>query len=177
MKFEKIVIGMACIVVILALAGLGSASEVDIEPSTISITLDNVTVSNATVQVEHIDYKNKGSTHTRHISLETDNQNLWARVVNPSLGVDTGWTNNVLVGDNYTASSPNEYEFTLEVKGNSTGTITVYDNAGTEWSPRAGKDFAAATVPAIPEFPSVALAIALTLVIGFIMYKRKFKEM
>ncbi|MFQ6072902.1 MAG: hypothetical protein ACE5KT_09425 [Methanosarcinales archaeon] len=175
MKFKKIVIGVVGIAVILALAGLASAAEVEIDPHEISLILDNATVSNGTVQVEHIDYKNKGSTHTRHISVETDNQNLWARVVNPSLGVNTGWTNNVLVGDNYTASSPNDYKFTLEVKGNSTGTITVYDNAGTEWSPRAGKDFAAATVPAIPEFPSVAIALAITLGIGFMMYKRKFK--
>ena len=178
MRKAKVITALAFTVAMLVvMAGLAAAhpANVDITDDPIINPLNGTTVTNTTVVVSHIDYYNHGNTHTRYISVETSNSNLYARIIGN--GVDTGWTNNARVGGTYTATSPNDYTFTLSVKGTEEGQVTVYDNAGSSFNSSAGYDFASCTRHVeVPEFATIAIPAAAILGLLFFYSHRKRKE-
>ena len=178
-KANVIVVMAVAVVMLAAMTGIVAArpANVHIVDDPIINPLDGSTVTTTTVEVTHIDYTNEGNSHGRHISVETDNANLYARVTSGTLGVDTTWTNNVMKGDNYTAVSPNDYDFTLEVKGTQSGQVTVYDNAGNSFSYQAGNDFASCTRSVeVPEFATIALPAAAILGLVLFFNRRKHRK-
>jgi len=178
MKKAKVITALALTVVMLmVMAGLAAAhpANVDITANPIINPLDGTTVTNTTTVTFNIDYDTHGSPHTRYISVETSKPNLYARVTGN--GVDTGWTNNTRVGGTYNATSPNNYTFTLSVKGTEEGQVTVYDNAGDSFNPSGGYDFAACTRRVeVPEFATIAIPAAAILGLLFFYSHRKRKE-
>jgi len=176
MRKAKVITALALTTVMLVvMAGLAAAANVHITDDPIINPLDGTTVTNTTTVTYNIDYNSHGSPHTRYISVETSNSNLYARIIGN--GVDTGWTNNARVGGTYTATSPNDYTFTLSVKGTEGGQVTVYDNAGNSFSFSAGWDFAACTRRVeIPEFATIAIPVATILGLVLFYNHRKRRE-
>ena len=178
MRKAKVITALALTVVMLtAMTGLAAAkpANVHITDDPIINPLDGTTVTNTTVVVSHIDYRTHGDTHTRYISVQTSNPNLYARITGN--GVDTGWTNNTRVGGTYIAIKPNNYTFTLSVKGTKEGQVTVYDNAGSSYNSSAGQDYASCTRPVeVPEFATIAIPAAAILGLLFFYSHRKRKE-
>ena len=178
MRKAKVITALALTVAMLVvMTGLAAAhpANVDITANPIINPLDGTTVTNTTTVTYNIDYKTHGSPHTRYISVETSNSNLYARITGN--GVDTGWTNNTRAGGIYTAESPNNYTFTLSVKGTGEGQVTVYDNAGSSFNSSAGYDFASCTRNVeVPEFATIAIPVAAILGLLFFYSHRKRKE-
>ena len=178
MAKAKVVTALALTVVMLVvMTGLAVAdpANVDITANPIINPLDGTTVTNTTTVTYNIDYSTHGDSHTRYISVQTSKSNLYARVTGN--GVDTGWTNNARVGGTYTAISPNNYTFTLSVKGTEEGQVTVYDNAGSSFNSSAGYDFASCTRNVeVPEFATIAIPVAAILGLLFFYNHRKRKE-
>ena len=170
---------LVSVVAVTAMTGVASAmpANVNIVADPIINPLDSSTVTSTESETYHIDYIAMGSPHGRHISVMTGNANLYARISNVTLGVDTGWTNNVRVGDNYTAVASNNYTFKLEVYGSQEGQVTVYDNAGDQYDADAGVDFASCTRSVdIPEFATIAIPAIAVLGLFLFFNKRKHKK-
>ncbi|MFZ2070840.1 MAG: hypothetical protein WAV32_04445 [Halobacteriota archaeon] len=176
MSISKIMVALlVSVVAMTAMTGVAVAypANVNIVANPIINPLDGSTVTSTDAVTYNIDYVAMGSSHGRHICVMTSNANLYARITGN--GVNTSWTNNALVGGNYTATSPSNYTFTLEVKGTEEGQVTVYDNAGNQFNASAGYDFASCTRSInVPEFTTIALpALSILGLFLYFRYKRK----
>ena len=169
-------------VALIAMIGTAVANPAEMDlvigasPNDVKITPDGSTVTTTDMNVFAIDYGAPfGTSQTRMVSAQTDNANLEIRVFGN--GADTGWTSNTLASSTYTATSPNEYTFTVEVRGTAYGKISTYDNYGTTFSTNPAEDSASATGRVdIPEFPTIALPVAAILGLAFIFQRRREED-
>ena len=178
MKKTKLIAILSAFVILAAMTGIAAAdpADINIADNPIINPLDGSTVTTTTADVTAISYATMGSPHTRYISVKTTDANLYARVTGN--GVDTGWTNNVRVGGTYTATSPNDYSFTVEVKGTQEGQVSVADNEGDQYYEMGSNhDEAACTRDVlIPEFATIAIPAVAILGLFLFFNHRKRRE-
>lgn len=179
---NKMIISMLMLLIALGMIGTASAMPATANIIASSFNVGGGNVDSSIVDITDINYKKQGNLHTRYLTVVTSNSNIQARVYNPSnSSQDTDWvsTNDPMIskGFTYTATSPNDYTFTIEVKGTDAGEVTVYDNSGTSYAYLCGFDKAGVSRGVdIPEFPTVALPIAAILGLMFIISSRKKEE-
>lgn len=172
MKKMLLILVSAMLIVSLAGPALAEPAHSIISPSNIRIIPDGDTEVTTTVTVNDIAYGVLGATHTRAISVETSDPNIQAKITGN--GVDTGFVSTTRSTGTYSAVSPNEYKFTLTIKGTKAGIVTVSDNAGNSYMPDAAHDTTSvSTTVNVPEFPTVAAPIAGIIGLLFVFGRRK----
>lgn len=181
MKFRKIVSGIVCVIAIVAVCSIGSAEWMEISPPNNIIPIDGTPSSNYTITLHNITKSDTHSIRAYITSLPMGGSlsDLQFKFFNSTS--NSSWLSHKQSwnwGDPSLTIPPNEYTLNLQVRANPSSTpppnaeyiFAIIDSSG------AGEHAAGTTSgTTIPEFPSVALAIAITLGIGLIMYRRKVK--
>jgi hypothetical protein len=177
---NKLIMIAAMLAVMVSMTGIAGATNVNIDTSTpygtpdiILNSLDGTTVTLTDVRLESI----SGAAGSRDLMVVSSDPNLYIRVNNSSLALDTGFANNVAITKTWTyTGSPAFRTFNLEVKGTVAGTVTVYDMKSGVIIGQAGVNAASADVSDIPEFPTVALPVASVIGLVFFLQNRKNKK-
>lgn len=185
MKKTKMIAMLAALAILAAMTGIAAANPARVDIAADQFSIGGGNVDTSTVTTDLIAYAILGD-HTRYVAAVSSSPNVYVRVHDQGSAPythDTGWSNDqdpstTTHSFTYSATEPNTYTWTIEVKGTENGIVYVSDNAGTSYSSDPATDDADAEsrMALIPEFATIAIPAVAILGLFLFFNHRKRKE-